>query len=211
MKNIFATAVISIFGSIGLYILLNYKNWSEASQTVAPLFMFLLLGIAGAMLTFMYILPTLSEKMSESMYAAGGEIEPDENSKAIAKIMQGDYEGAIEEYKIVAESKPGETHPVWEIAKLYAERLNDPDTAISFLGGALVNGAWQQEGSAFLINRLADLNVEHRHDYAAARSLLQRIVATMPDTRFSASASHRIKKLEDQEMQAKLAAQRKQV
>lgn len=209
MKNIFATAIISIFGSTGLYIFLNYKQWDETSQTVASLFMFVLLGLAGGLLTFMYILPALSQRLSESMYAAGGEIEPDENSRAIAKIMQGDYEGAIEEYKIVAADKPGDTHPVWEVAKLYADRLENPDSAISYLGGALLNGDWEQEGASFLINRLADLNIEHRSDYAAARTLLQRIVATMPETRYSANASNRMKKIEEEEARTRLAAQRK--
>lgn len=208
MKNIFTTAIISVLGSAGLYVLLNYKNWDETGQTVAPLFIFVLLGLAGGLLTFMYILPSLSQKMSESMYAAGGELEPDENSKAIAKILQGDYEGAITEYKIVAEDKPGDTHPIWEITKLYADRLEDPSSAISYLGSALHSGKWEDEGAAFLMNRLADLNIEHNNDFAAARMLLQRIVATMPESRYSNNATHRIKKLEEQEMQAKLAAKR---
>ncbi len=210
MKNIIAIALITVSGSIGLYIFLNYKEWDEATRTVAPLLMLLLLGLSGGILTFMYILPIIGEKFSEIMYAAGGKIEPDENSRAISKIMQGDYEGAIQEYQKLVEDKPGDVHPVWEIAKLHAERLDDPDSGIAYLEQTLRDGEWEQEGASFLMNRLADLNIEHRGDFDAARALLTQIVEIMPKTRFSANATHRIRQLEEEEVQAKLAAQRQE-
>ena len=103
-----------------------------------------------------------------------------------------------------------DVHPVWEIAKLHAERLDDPDSGIAYLEQTLRDGEWEQEGASFLMNRLADLNIEHRGDFDAARALLTQIVEIMPKTRFSANATHRIRQLEEEEVQAKLAAQRQE-
>jgi len=210
MKNIIALAIVSILGSIALFILFNYKSWDEGGQIASLFLMTICFGLAGGVLTFMYILPTIGDKISEQMLSGSGKVEPTENSKAIAKLMQGDYDGAISEFQKLADEKPGDTHPVMEISKIHADKLEDPDTGIAYLEGALEQGEWDEEGTSFLTNRLADLNIEHNGDYDTARSLLQQIVEALPGTRYSANATHRLRKLEEEEMQAQLAAQRQE-
>jgi len=209
-KNIVAITVVVILSGIGLYIWLNYKSWDDSSQAVAPFLLFILLGIAGGILAFMYLLPAIGDAMSGSLYSSGEQITQNENNRAIAKMAQGDYEGAIDEYSKLSEENPEDTHPIWEISRIRLDKLEDPEGAIKNLEAALEDKEWDQEGAAFLMNRLADLHVQTAGDYEGARTLMHQIAEVMPQTRYSANATHRIRELEEEEVKANLEARRRE-
>jgi outer membrane protein assembly factor BamD (BamD/ComL family) len=49
---------------------------------------------------------------------------------------------------------------------------------------------------------MIDIEIQHRHDYAAARALLEKIVLDFPDSRHRANAQHRLHELEALEFRA---------
>ena len=116
----------------------------------------------------------------------------------MAKIAQGDYEGAIEEYKKASLRRPpDDTHALSEIIgpSLYCDKLHDHDAAELFMEDALQK-EWPPEQGVFLASRLVDIYWTHKHDAARARHVLTQIAETMPDTKYAANAVHRMHEID---------------
>ena len=70
---------------------------------------------------------------------------------------------------------------------------------------------WSVDDGAFLLFRVVEVQTNHLHDFTAARSTLERVIASYPNTRHSANAHHKITELEQvefkfiQEQRAKAA------
>jgi tetratricopeptide (TPR) repeat protein len=165
--------------------LLVYRWIMQASDGM-KLVGFILLGGIGGMLAVKYLLPWIGDAIGEGMYSSGEQIEQDGLMKAAACISQGDYAGALDHYQKMMHEKPEDPFPAAEMAKVHAERLGDPHMAIQVL-------------------------TNHLHDFAAARSTLEQVIAGYPNTRHSANAHHKITELEQvefkfiQEQRAKAA------
>jgi len=117
-------------------------------------------------------------------------------TKAAACISQGDYPGAIGHYEKMLEDKPDDPFPVAEIAKVYAERLHDPQAALKVLEEHLQSKDWPVDDAAFIMFRIADAHLTHLHDYEAAHDMLQQVIGNFPNTRHSANANHKIHEVE---------------
>jgi tetratricopeptide (TPR) repeat protein len=141
------------------------------------------------------VLPAIGEAVGGFFFSPNVEIEKSPHADAIAKVAQGDFEGAIEEYHRVFESNPADTHCVSEIIHIYCDKLNSPEIAEEYLTNTLQQ-EWPQEQAAFFANRLADIYWNHKHDAASARHILSQIAETMPETRYAANALHRIHELD---------------
>ena len=89
-----------------------------------------------------------------------------------------------------------------EIAKVHAERLRNPQAALKALEEHLQSKDWPVDDAAFIMFRIADVHLTHRHDYETARDMLEQIIANFPNTRHSANAHHRMSEIE--QMQYKL-------
>lgn len=160
------------------------------------------MGLIGGILTVKYVIPWFGDLMGEAVFSSGEKVEQDEMTKAAACIAQGDYHGAIEHYDKMLDDKPDDPFPVAEIAKVYAERLHDPQSALQALEEHLQSKDWPVDDAAFIMFRIADLHLTHRHDYETARDMLEQVIGNFPNTRHSANAHHRMSEIE--QMQFKL-------
>jgi len=184
-----------------LVIALIWSFFKEAGDGT-KLVMVIALGLTGGLLAVKYVIPMLGDAMSEAVFSSGEQVEQDEMTKAAAKIAQGDYKGAIEHYEKMLENKPDDPFPVAEIAKIHAERLRNPQAALKALEEHLQSKDWPVDDAAFIMFRIADVHLTHRHDYETARDMLEQIIGNFPHTRHSANAHHRMSEIE--QMQYKL-------
>lgn len=153
------------------------------------------LGLAGGICVALYVLPAIGEKVGGLFFNPDEEIEKDVHSEAMARIAQGDYEGAVEAYRKVYEDDPTDTLSLSEMAKLYCEKLGDAEAGARVLEEALGN-EWTPKDGAFLAERLVDVRWNYQRDGLAARALLIEIAETMPDTKHAANAQHRLREIE---------------
>ena len=192
---------ICVITLVLLFIALIWSFVKEAGDGIKLVFV-ILLGLSGGLLAVKYFSPWLGDLMGEAVFSSGEKVEQDQMTKAAARIAQGDYPGAIEHYEKMLEEKPDDPFPVAEIAKIHAERLRDPQTALKVLEEHLQSKDWPVDDAAFIMFRIADVHLTHRHDFEAARDMLEQIIGNFPNTRHSANAHHRISELE--QMQFKL-------
>jgi tetratricopeptide (TPR) repeat protein len=184
-----------------LVIALIWTFFKEAGDGM-KLVMVIILGLTGGLLAVKYVIPMLGDAMGEAVFSSGEQVEQDEMTKAAASIAQGDYKGAIEHYEKMLQDKPDDPFPVAEIAKVHAERLRNPQAALKALEEHLQSKDWPVDDAAFIMFRIADVHLTHRHDYETARDMLEQIISNFPNTRHSANAHHRMSEIE--QMQYKL-------
>jgi tetratricopeptide (TPR) repeat protein len=170
---------------------------NEATNLITKrLLLFMAGGIAAAILLLSFGVPIVSDMIAAYFYVPAEEIEPDASELAAAKVSQGDYEGAIEEYHKLMDQNPSDRFPVIEIARLYHEKLDMPEAAINFLEESLNDKEWEVDDAAFLMFRMVAIELEDRNDPVRARELLQLIAENFEGTRHAANASHRIDELD---------------
>lgn len=192
------TALVIRICVITLVLLVIALIWSfvkDAGDGIKLVFV-ILMGLAGGLLAVKYLIPWLGDMMGEAMFSSGEKVEQDHMTKAAARIAQGDYPGAIEQYESMLREKPDDPFPVAEIAKMHAERLHDPQAALKVLEEHLQSKDWPVDDAAFIMFRIADLHLTHRHDFETARDMLEQIIGNFPNTRHSANAHHRMSELE---------------
>jgi hypothetical protein len=192
------TALVIRICVITLVLLVIALIWSfvkDAGDGIKLVFV-ILMGLAGGLLAVKYLIPWLGDMMGEAMFSSGEKVEQDPMTKAAARIAQGDYPGAIEQYESMLREKPDDPFPVAEIAKMHAERLHDPQAALKVLEEHLQSKDWPVDDAAFIMFRIADLHLTHRHDFETARDMLEQIIGNFPNTRHSANAHHRMSELE---------------
>jgi hypothetical protein len=198
------TALVIRICVITLVLLVIALIWSfvkEAGDGMKLVFV-IVLSLGGGLLAVKFFIPWLGDLMGEAVFSSGEKVEQDHMTKAAARIAQGDYPGAIEQYEKMLDEKPDDPFPVAEIAKIHAERLHDPQTALKVLEEHLQSKDWPVDDAAFLMFRIVDVQLTHRHDFEAARDMLEQIIGNFPNTRHSANAHHRMSELE--QMQYKL-------
>lgn len=159
-------------------------------------------GCVLGILAVKFILPRIGDAVGTFVYSSGGGVEPDESSKAAAKVAQGDYKGAIVEYEKLLASNAEDTLAISEIAKLQAEKLNEPRSALVFLEAQIASRSWSQDNEAFLLDRLADIHLETLNNIEGALEVLEKIIAQFPNTRHSANAHHRVNEIHKAQFKA---------
>lgn len=186
---------ICVITLVFLVIALIWSFVKDAGDGMKFVFV-IFLGLAGGLLAVKFFIPWLGDLMGEAVFSSGEKVEQDHMTKAAARIAQGDYPGAIEQYEIMLVEKPDDPFPVAEIAKIHAERLHDPQAALKVLEEHLQSKDWPVDDAAFIMFRITDVHLTHRHDYDAARDMLEQIIGNFPNTRHSANAHHRMSELE---------------
>ena len=104
--------------------------------TMAP--MILVIVVYGAILFATYMLPSIVHRATHTIYDSGEMVEEDPLHDARSLFAQGDYEGAIEEYRTFAQDHQGDRFPWVEIAKMQNVHLEDPDASIAIVIAATV-------------------------------------------------------------------------
>lgn len=148
---------------------------------------FLSAGLIGIILVTT-VLPLLADKMTHAIYDSGEEVERDVLHHARVLMAQGDWEGAIEAFRMGAEQDPLNRMPYLEIAKIQKNHLEDALAAITTLREALEGQEWQEEDAAFLMFRLAEIYDEDADDRKAAVAIFEQVMEQFPETRHSANA-----------------------
>lgn len=186
---------ICVAALVLLVLALVWNKFKEADDGT-KLVVVILIGGIGGILMVKYVIPWIGDAMGEAVFSSGEKVEQDEMTKAAACISQGDYEGAIGHYEKMLEEKPDDPFPVAEIAKVHAERLHDPASALQVLSEHLQSKDWPVDDAAFIMFRIADVHLTHRHDFDAARDMLEQVITNFPNTRHSANAHHKIGEVE---------------
>ncbi len=192
---------------VGLGLLAIPVIWEAGLKDQGPgnqLVFFLVVGVIVGLLGVKYIIPWFGDALGTAMYSSGEQVQMDEGMKAASKMAQGDYEGAIAEYERVAKEKPEDTFPIAEIAKIYADKLDDPQRALAFLQQRLDSGAWDEDAAAFLMFRMVDIKLDALKDYQGAHDQLIEITGKYPNTRHSANANHKVREVEQAQFKANM-------
>jgi len=153
-------------------------------------------GCLLGVLAVRFILPRIGDAVGAFFYSSGEIAGPESSSKAAARMAQGDFTGAIAEFETMLASNPGDTLAISEIAKLLAEKLDDPQKAAAFLETQISSRSWSEEDGAFLLFRLADVHEQALHDFDGALEVLGRVISQFPNTRHSANAHHRVHEIQ---------------
>lgn len=194
---------------LGLFltvILLALFGWRQVRDDVGMTFVyFVALGAIGGFLAVKYFIPWLGDAIGTALFSSGEQVGEDPSLKAAAKLAQGDYEGAIAEHEKNFAQDPTQVFPIGEIAKICADKLHDPARALHVLSSHLQARDWPEDDAAFLRFRMVDMEIDKRHDYAAARALLEKIMLDFPDSRHRANAHHRLNELEQLEFKEAMA------
>lgn len=206
------TGITGLFAFAVLYVALKWHTEAWQGNPLIQFAAILGLAVVIGLFAVLVVLPKFGDAVGTVMYSSGEEVQPDEGMKAAAKMAAGNYEGAIEEYQKMLQTKPEEVHPISEIAKIYVDKLHQPENALSFLKSQIESREWPEENAAFLLFRLADVQTQMQ-DFEGARATLELVVGNFPDTRHSANARHKIQELQEAEfaqLQAARAAEQAQ-
>lgn len=167
------------------------KNKADERTFKGILLTFLSAGLVGVLFVTL-LLPIIAHRFTHAVYDSGAMVDKDPLHDAHSLVAQGDYEGAIEAFKVAAAKEPYNRLPWVEISKIQRTNLEDSEAAIATLRGALENHEWQVNDAAYLLFRLAELYDEDRHDRGTAASIMQQVIDEFPETRHSANARHKL-------------------
>ncbi len=148
-------------------------------------------GIVGVFVV-VYLLPFFAQRVTHAVYDSSEMIEKDVMHDARVKVAQGDYLAAIEPYKEAAKADPLNRLPWVEIAKIYKDNLEDPQSAIDTIRYALESQEWEVNDAAYFLFRLAELYDEVLGDRDSAIAIMHQVVEQFPRTRHSANANTRL-------------------
>jgi tetratricopeptide (TPR) repeat protein len=148
---------------------------------------FLSAGLVGIVFVTQ-VLPMLANKISTAVYENNEHVEDDPFHNARVLMAQGDWDGAIDSFKLAAKKDPNNRMTWTEIAKIQRQHLENPPAAIATLREAIESQDWEIDDVAFLMFRLAEIYEEDFHDHATAGTVLSQIIELFPETRHSANA-----------------------
>jgi len=185
-----------------MFLLIKHVRGMEEAETIARsqlvTYYFAILGL-GAVTAFVFcvsFLPLLGEFLGNFVFTPNERIERNPHAEALSKIAAGDFAGAVEEYRAVYDDNQDDLLAATEIARIYCEKLNDPESAMAFLVEAHSLSDRSPEDDAFLSNRLVDVLWLHMRDGIRARAILIKIAEDMPETREAANALHRLQEID---------------
>jgi len=153
---------------------------------------FLTAGLVGIIFVI-HVLPAIAQRFTHAVYDSAEMVEKDPMHDARAKVAQGDWEGAIEAFRLAAEAEPLNRLPWVEISKIQLEQLEDPAAAVQTLRTAIEGQEWEENDAAYLMFRLAEIYKEQLSDQNSAVSVMQQVIDQFPESRHSANARHKLR------------------
>jgi len=192
----FVKITLGVIGAfLGYHLISAYTDPSEEA-VFARLFSTLASGIFLGLLAIFYVLPALSQKAAMSMYSdSGEEAEPDILKEARAFVAQGEYDQAVVAYRQALEKEPDNRLGWTDMAKLYVEKLEQPDLAVASLREGIDGHEWEEEDGAFLLFRLSEWQLDDCDDQEAGAASLTEVMEKYPSTRHSANAMQQLRDL----------------
>ena len=151
-------------------------------------------GAALAVILTTLIIPAVGERIGAYFFNPNVQIEHDPHADAIARLAQGDFEGAIDDYDAIFAKDPSDTLALSEIARICCRDLGDTARAATIIEHAL-DAEWPHEQGSFLANRLADIYLL-QNDPLRARQILVEIAQNLAGTKYAANALHRLHEID---------------
>ncbi|MCE9608795.1 MAG: hypothetical protein K8R23_01070 [Chthoniobacter sp.] len=156
-----------------------------------------IVGGASGVLFAAMVMPAIGDTIGKFFFNPDEKIEKSPHADALSAIARGDYEMAVQEYLNAFGKDPHDTLALSEVVRLECDQLDNPEAAADILEQALER-EWTAEDAAFLTSRLVDVYWKHQHRVREARALLMQIIETMPGTKHSANAQHKLQEIERQ-------------
>ena len=153
---------------------------------------FLTAGLVGIVFVI-HVLPAIAQRFTHAVYDSAEMVERDPMHDARAKVAQGDWEGAIEAFRLAAAADPLNRLPWVEISKIQLDELEDPAASVQTLRTAIEGQEWEENDAAYLMVRLAEIYNEHMSDRNSAASIMQQVIDQFPESRHSANARHKLR------------------
>lgn len=188
-----------IVGILLLACFVGVNFWTQNSTAIVRFVSFTAVGVLFslfvAVLFINLVLPRLVERgvgllLDQRDEPVVVEDEDDEH-RARCLVAQGKYAEAAATYLQVARSNPHECYAWVEASRLYESKLKDYNEAIAVLKEAIEAHEWPLDDVAFLMFRMSD--VLHKHNAPQhARTVLMKIVETMPNTPHEAHARQKL-------------------
>lgn len=156
----------------------------------------ILAGLYAGLLFLIFILPAISDGIAKLIY--GGSAAPEEADpmrEARSLQAKGNYVAAVGELRQVVMDDP-ENRLAWvEMSKIQLDHLSDAEGAAGTIAEAIGKHEWPAEDAAFLMFRLAELQLHPLDDRASAVQTLKQVSENFPDSRHSANATHKLREL----------------
>ena len=195
LRKIFHVIAFLIIAALVISAVAN-NDPDDASKQAAQLPVLLLAGLYAGFMFVMYILPALTDKATNAVLSSNETTAREPIHKAQAAYARGEYIEAITLYRAIAMEEPDNRLPWVEIAKIQHDQLEDPEISMNTLRTALEEHHWPADDTAFFMGRIADIQLNSMDDKEACIAILEQIVETFPESRYSASATHRLNEIE---------------
>jgi len=191
------TISLGIIGALVAYMLFNVYTAPETNTSIMLRFgATVLAGVYVGFLAVAYVLPIFTNKVTDMVFSDNARApEQDSLSKARGLVAQGEYEAAIAEYNAAIEAEPDNRLAWTDVAKIYADKLQQPENAIATYRSAYDNIEWSMEDSAFFLFRISEWQLNELGDQAAGVATLEEVRVAFPETRHSANATNELRKL----------------
>lgn len=168
----------------------------QKEATIHKLLATIAAGLYFGLLAVFYVLPALSQKAAQAMFADPDEkTEPSILQEARALVAQGDYENAIIAYRKSIIAEPSNRLAWTDMAKLQATKLQQPTLAIASLREAYEEHEWSDEDASHLLFRISEWQFDECDDREAGIKTLREVIEDFPRSRFSANAMSQLREL----------------
>ena len=194
LRKIIHAIVFVAIASLVISVLVN-NDPDDASKQAAQLPALLIAALYIGFMFVMYLLPAITNKATNAVLASNETVARAPIQYAQAAYARGEYIEAISLYRAIAVDEPDNRLPWVEIAKIQNDQLEDPEVAINTLKTALEDKEWPADDAAFFMGRIAEIYLEQLDDKETCSAILEQIIATFPDSKYSASAHHRLNEL----------------
>lgn len=157
----------------------------------------ILAGLYAGLLFLIFILPAISDGIAKLIYG-GSSAAPevaDPMREARLLLAKGNYVGAVGELRQVVMDDPDNRLAWVEMSKIQLDHLSDAEGAAGTMSEAIQKHEWPAEDVAFLMFRLAELQLNSLDDRASAVQVLRQVSESFPDSQHSANATHKLREL----------------
>jgi len=192
-----SSSLVIKLATFALLALIMYLIYQQIPQEAVAykLLLFIVGGLIVGIPAALIVAPALGDKLGDFFYNAPEKVVPIPGSAARAKMAQGDYEGAVDEFIKLAESDPSDRTPWVEILRIQREKLADPQAALDSAMTALAAHEWPEDDEAFFLFRIVEISRDELVQPEIAVDALNTIVEKFPETRNSANAMHMLREM----------------
>lgn len=151
--------------------------------------------IYGGILTVIYVLPVLVDRVGEELMGSSAEVDEDPLDEAREAVADEEYPEAIAVYRKFWLENKDDRRPLVEISKIQRVHLENPAVAVSTLEEGLDDHEWPEDDAAFLLFRIIEIYEDDLKDRDKVIATLERVVEDLKGTRHAGNAAHKLKEM----------------